>query len=321
MSEKERINGIPRYAGLVNLANLERTGVLKNGAPTFIERKATETISIENPHYFVPSFGEYKWPQRKVIQSTYNTSEVDRSCRTDCILPLAVKNIKELVAHILAGINNDNLYDYLVMIIENEQSYAFEDEMFFIDMVSLLDNYGYSVDEISQVMYECLKIRVFQSNKEYDKQSDVLQNYYQTELTKIDVSEGVNWTRFYLPDTYTFLDDTCQSEFNVFNKDAVQLHPMLRSYYKQLSENAKIFLFQSCPQNIISYDNIKKMFIELILPQEFLFSPIGERVYIPDYLVKLGSPLTGRNMVIKSPQGKNLDDLPLAFFERSLSDI
>lgn len=54
-------------------------------------------------------------------------------------------------------------------------------------------------------------------------------------------------------------------------------------------------MYQSKPQKIISYDNIKKIFLELILPQQFLFRQDGFRVFIPDFLTTMTLTYYGRN--------------------------
>ena len=42
---------------------------------------------------------------------------------------------------------------------------------------------------------------------------------------------------------------------------------------------------------------MKKLFIELILPQHFAFYRISDRVYIPDYIDKISLPIFGRELL------------------------
>jgi len=46
----------------------------------------------------------------------------------------------------------------------------------------------------------------------------------------------------------------------------------------------------------MSYEAIKRVFIELVLPQQFAFRKISDRIYIPDYIDKISLPVFGRKM-------------------------
>jgi len=48
----------------------------------------------------------------------------------------------------------------------------------------------------------------------------------------------------------------------------------------------------------MSYEAMKKMFVDLVLPQQFAFRKISERVYIPDYIDIITFPVFGRKLFV-----------------------
>lgn len=76
-----------------------------------------------------------------------------------------------------------------------------------------------------------------------------------------------------------------------------EIPQIIKNYCESLPNNVKIFLYQHKPQKIMPYKVMKKLFIELILPQHFAFYRISDRVYIPDYIDKISLPIFGRELL------------------------
>jgi len=311
LSETNRENGIPTYSGIVKFSGIEHEGKTHDGIPSLIADKAASTFNFPYPDYFVPSFCGYKWLHRGISEKTYNTCKINKEECTDCFLPLNISNIINLVQTILDGIKNDTLCDYLVIFFDNGKSFAFENEKFFIDTIVALNNYMYDINEISRVVFEMVKIVIFAQkikwqndaigellDGSYNSVGNLLSDYYNTNVTKISINDSAIPSRFFLPDNYEFLDNNCKVEFDEFLKTKRHLTQptVFYDYFDSVFDNAMIFRYQSHPQKIISYENLKKMFIDLILPQQFLFRELGLRSYIPDYVKIMTLPIYGRNL-------------------------
>jgi hypothetical protein len=110
------------------------------------------------------------------------------------------------------------------------------------------------------------------------------------------LSDGDKNNKFkvFLPETYSLLEGQCEAEYNAFDKSAITIPSLFESYVEGLGENAKFSLYQSYPQKIISYERIKRLFLDVILPQQFSF-PRGQRIYIPDYISTMALGFIGRD--------------------------
>jgi len=91
------------------------------------------------------------------------------------------------------------------------------------------------------------------------------------------------------------LEGQCETEYAAFDKSTISIPPLFESYVDDLGENAKISLYQSYPERIISYERIKRLFLDVVLPQQFFF-PRGQRIYIPDYISTMALGFIGREI-------------------------
>ncbi|MDR0918133.1 MAG: hypothetical protein LBM93_02625, partial [Oscillospiraceae bacterium] len=320
LKEKSRSNGLPQYYGLINIASLEKKGILSNGVPKEFVNKSTQKIQIENPNYFVPSFGGYEWEKYLIKNEKYNPVTIDLSKCTECIMQLIFDNVLELVDHIITAIETGEVYDYLVMIIHDEQLYEFYDQKFLIDIINTLNHYEYSKNEIANVLLECLKIGIFKQSNNYEYRSKMLKDYYQCTVTKLETVSDMILIHFYLPSNYEFLDELCKNEFNYFDKSSVHLSEFEKVYLDSVAENTKILMYQNCPSKIISYQAMRDMFVKFILPQQFLFSNPEERIYLPDYLQNFGFSVSGRTHYVVSNSSKDLPLGSITTFELPFSE-
>jgi hypothetical protein len=221
LREKSRINKLPQYYGLINTALLEKKGILFDGVPKEFVNVSDQKIYIDYSYYFVPSFGGYAWEKHLIKKENYKPVIIDLCKITNFIVQLNFDNVIELVEHIKNAIEIGEVYDYLVMIIHNEQLYAFTDQNFFIDIVNTLQHYEYSKNEIADVLIESLKISIFRQSNKYEYRSKMLKDYYQCDVTKLEAFSDMILIHFYLPSNYEFLDDLCKNEFNHFDKSTV----------------------------------------------------------------------------------------------------
>jgi hypothetical protein len=175
------------------------------------------------------------------------------------------------------------------------------------------------VDEIAQVVLEWMKMLIFKQDNGYLMNREIalvlgyvndwIAKYYDCRVTKLHLYEGTNFTRFWLPENYTFLDNNGQNEFSAFNKRCYEIPKTLQSYYENLPDNAKMFFYQHRPQKIMPYDNMKKMFIDLILPQHFAFRYMHDIIYIPDYVTQISLPVFGTTQYITENFSENMDNV------------
>jgi len=309
----DRIDGLPDYYGIVGVSALEKEGKLKNGLISDIVDNAKGTVFISLPEYFAPSFGEYEWTQRKISQNDYSIKNIDMSNYIECHLPFSVDGALTLVQHILKSVEGNSLTDLLIMFYRNNALLVVNDgeEEALIEMVINLNNYLYSDTEIAQVVLELVKMMAFKVERGYvppteedfelalvfGKIDEWISEYYGCRTTKLILCEEYNSrTKFWLPGNYAFLEDEYQTEFTVFDKSCFVVPPFIRQYCNKIPNNAEIFIYQSKPQNIMPYDTLRRMFIELILPQQFAFRRPGDRLFIPDYIDKITLPVFGRTI-------------------------
>jgi hypothetical protein len=281
----------------------ERSGELVNGIPAVIYERGERVETIPFQDSFVPSFGGYEWEKRKVNDYGYKTIAVDKSQCTDVIIPLSPENILKLVEHIIEGIETESLYDYLVVLRFNEKSYGIENEQFFIEPISILRNYQYTPEEIAAVVFEVSKIGIFAMEEFGGDKSNLaksaFEKYYGCKAQLIYLSDGDKYNKFkvFLPETYPLLEWQCEAEYNVFDKNGIIIPPLFETYATEIPENAKILLYQSHPQKIISFEKINQLFLDVILPQQFFF-PRGQRIYIPDYISTMALSFIGREIIM-----------------------
>jgi len=309
----KRVNDLPEYYGAVNIAVLEKEGVMKNGLLAKIVDSAKGTTVFPWPDFFVPSFGEYQWIKRTITQKDYKLKKINKEECVDCILQLNIDGTLSLVKHIKKSIEDDCLTDLLIVFCAYGKTFAINDgeEQILVDLVVTLNNYLYNDDEIATVILEWIKLRIFIqpfAQKIYNNGmtmeaaliwgyvNDWVAKYYDCRVTKLDLYEGDNYTRFWLPEKYHFLDEKCQNEFSTFDKSCYQFPKVLSSYFEELADNAKIFMYQYQPQKILSYESMKKIFVDLILPQHFAFRHVSNIIYIPDYITKICLPIFGKQM-------------------------
>jgi hypothetical protein len=304
-TETGHADGLPEYTGFIDVSILEREGVLKRGLPAQIVDKAKGTAYFPLPDYFTPSFGEYAWTHRTITSSSMTKKKTNMAKCIECYLPLDVTGVLELVDHILKSVAAENLTDLLIIFYEHDKDnnrtlYSVHDgdEEVLVDIVLTLNNYLYSKEEIAKVVLEWIKIMIFKEINGFNTISaDVaiidgyvsgwLRKYYKCRIEKLRIYDEMGFTRFWLPEKYEFLDVIGQNEFNAFDMSCYSPPKMLESYFLELADNAKIFIYQHKPQKILPYENLKNMFIDLILPQHFAFRRVSDRIYIPDYVVKM----------------------------------
>jgi len=129
---------------------------------------------------------------------------------------------------------------------------------------------------------------------------DILLKYYGCPITKLNIYETGEYISFWLPATYSVLDEMCETEFNDFDKSCFDPPEFLKDAFSEIPINAQIFMYQHDPKKIISYQNIKQMFIKLILPQQYAFRPSYEKLYIPDHIKAISLPYFGRPIYLKN---------------------
>lgn len=311
--ERTCVDGLPEYYGKVGTSALEKEGILKNGMFANIVDNTKSTVFIPIPDYFTPSFGEYKWTQRTISQNGYSIKNIDMSNYIECHLPFSVNGALTLVRHILKSVEENSLTDLLIIFNRGNALLMVNEgeEEALIEMVITLKNYLYSDTEIAQVIIELVKMMVFKAERGYVPKteeefelslvygyvSEWVSEYYGCRATKLLLGEDDNGRmKFWLPENYAFLEDKYQAEFSAFDKSCFDMPPFIRDYCKKIPSNAEIFSYQHRPQKIMPYDALKRMFVELILPQQFAFRRPGDRVFIPDYIDKITLPVFGREL-------------------------
>ena len=323
-TERKRVDGLPEYFGITDFASQEEEGKLKNGLLPAIVDNAKGSVFFPLPDFFVPSFGEYAWTQRMVSQNGYNMKNIDMKNYIECHLPFSVSGALSLVQHILKSVNDNSLTDLLIIFYKDDAPYSVRDgdEKILINIVITLGNYLYRDIEIAKVVLEWFKMMIFKSNNGYITESELdfeyalvlgyvndwIAEYYGCRVTKLTLGEGDSTTRFWLPENYSFLDKKYQNEFAVFDKKCYEIPKFLHKYCEELADNVEIFLYQHKPQRIMPYETMKKMFVELILPQQFAFRRMSEKMYIPDYIDKICLPVFGREMFGITNAISNEDD-------------
>jgi hypothetical protein len=64
----------------------------------------------------------------------------------------------------------------------------------------------------------------------------------------------------------------------------------------------------------MSYETMRKIYIDLFLPQLYAFKRIADRVYTPDYINKIGLPIFSRPWYGISDAINNMDLDKVQFF-------
>jgi hypothetical protein len=312
LKERKRIDGLPEYFGIINSDVLEKEGILKKGLIKEIVDNTKGSLYFQFPDFFNPSFGEYAWTKQTVSQNKYHFKRIDMENHIEFHLPFSASGMLDIVRHILKSINDNTLTDLLIILHKDNKMYSINDgnKEELINIVITLKNYLYSDVEISDVLLEWSKMLIFRSDNGYITKYELdfeyalvlgyidgwITKYYGCRVTKLVMSEGDIVTRFWLPENYRFLDEEYQNEFSEFDKNCHEIPPFLRSYFENLADNAGIFMYQHKPQKIMPYKTMRRMFVELILPQHFAFRRTSEYVYIPDYIDKISLPIFGREI-------------------------
>lgn len=311
-TEKSRENGLPIYIGPISAMLNEYIGASKNGIASDLRDLCENAVELPFPDLFTPSFGEYPWEQRTVTHSDIKPNNVNMEKFMECHLHFDLEGMQTFVEHVLTGLENENLTDYLVILYDIDQKaiYAIEDTRDMVSIVINLNNYLYSHDEIAQVLLEYLRMTVFKQQKQFTPQSheefvaalickqidDLVKEYYGCAVTKLNLYETGEHVSFWLPSDYPLLDSAYLEEFKKFDKSCFVPHEFLVEELEDLPDNAEIFLYQHKPQKIVSFDCMKRVFIQLVIPQLFAFRPVSERLYIPDYIKRISLPYFGRTM-------------------------
>ena len=311
-TKKNTTDGLPEFYGAVNVAAQEKEGKLINGMIPEIAEKAKDFVYFDLPDYFTPSFDEYAWTKRKVSQNDFYVKNINVTNYLECRVPFSVEGTLFLVQHILKSVKDNSLTDLLILFFGDDAIYTIPDgeEEYIVEIVITLSNYLYSDFEIATVLFEWLKIMKFLMENEYIITSeeefsrllllgyvnDWVTQYYGCPVIRLYLGENEKMARFWLPKNYVILEHKYQVEFSGFDKGCFKSQKMIQSYCDNLPDNAKIFLYQHKPQKIMPYEVMKKMFIDLILPQHFAFRRIDERVFIPDYIDKITLPVFGRKL-------------------------
>ena len=314
--ERKRIDGLPEYYGAISLAVHEKEGTLKNGLLSEIVDNAKRTQFLPAPDYFSPSYGGYTWIRRTVSQNNYIKKEIDMEKCISCHFSLSIEGASRFIEYILNSIANHSLTDLQIFIYEHENPYTIQDghEQVLVDIIVTLSNYLYSTDEIAEVILEWIKMQTFRQNNGYITNNEIdhdivlidgdvnnwVAKYYGCRVTKLNLREGDGIARFWLPENYSFLDEECQKEFSEFDQNCYEIPKIIQSYCEDLPDNAKIFIYQHKPQKIMSHETMKRMFIDLILPQHFAFRNICEAIYIPDYITTISLSVFGRQIYFSS---------------------
>ena len=304
-TEKGRENGLSEYIGPIERALDELSGRTIGGLPSCWSEHADARVVLPLPDYFTPSFGTYRWPQRTVTQNAAPANHVKRNASFQYRLTLDQNGMKAFVQDVIRRNNNeDSVNCHILLDMQNQQTCSIEDTEYMVNMLICLNNYSYSEDEIAQVLLEYLKIIFFTNQstigqEAYTKtapieQLDVLvAKYYGCPVTKIDLREAGGSVSFWLPGNYEFLDSVYSAEFGKFDK-----HCNSSPYCYPVQKNAEIFLYQHDPQKIMPFENMRQMFIKLILPQLFAVRPEFERLYIPDHISAITLPINGRTLLV-----------------------
>lgn len=311
-TEESRENGLPTYVGTLQTVLGDQTGITVNGLRTDLVEQATDYTLVSKPDVFTPSFGEYPWVKRDLAVRDVHPKDIDLQQCKQAYLYFNEEGIEALVDDVLTSLAEEKLTDYLVLLRDPEKKaiYAIEETQVLVELVITLYNYDYTRQEIVWVLMEYLRIHVFlqqtrfrpRSEQEYrlalvfGQVDELMAQYYGCPVTKLNIRDSNGSAAFWLPANYEFLTDACRAEFERFEKPPIHLPEMFRGLEDRVGKNAQIFLYQHRPQKILPYENLKKMFLELILPQLFVFRHAHERICIPDHIRAITPPFLGRHL-------------------------
>lgn len=311
-TEKSREGGFPTYAGLIQSVLEDHTGVTTNGLKTELVEQAVDQTLVSKPDVFTPSFGEYPWQKRDLALRQVHPKDIDLQQCKQANLHFDEEGILALVDDVLTSLAEEKLTDYLVLLLDAQKKniYVIEKTETVVEMIITLYNYDYTRQEIARALMGYLRIHVFLQQAKFRPQSEqeyrlalafgqvdaLMAQHYGCPVTKLDIHDSNGFTSFWLPADYEFLTDACRAEFERFEKPPIELPEMLRGLEDRVGENAQIFLYQHQPRKILPYENLKKMFLELILPQLFVFRQAHERICIPDHIHAITPPFLGRHL-------------------------
>lgn len=313
-TEKRRVDGLPEYIGPIMRLLNENTGVSEDSLPRELVAHSKDRMVLPMPDYFSPSFGEYCWQRRTVTHSDLKPKNINMDKCVYCFTHFEPDGVLTIVESILTNLKNETLTDYLICLIDrtNQAIFAIEDTRDTVNVVLTLNNYSYTPEEIAEILVEYFRICIFKQQNQFAPHTDeefevalifgqidaLAKKYYGGTATKLNMYDAGGYVSFWLPADYTFLDEACAEEFKNFDKSAFTFPDILEAELAEIPENARIFLYQSQPRKIISYENMKRMFIRLIIPQLLTLRPAFERLYIPDHVTKISLPYFGRPLHI-----------------------
>lgn len=309
-STKRDKNGLPEYSGIIKRLLNEMSGVSKHGLPKDITENFSNVMAIPFPDFFSPSFSEYVWEKRMISINNAKPNNINTNEFFTLIVDFDIFGMVEMVDYILQCYVNETLTDYVFIFKDTKHKIlgALEDTKYCVDIIITLNNYLYTISEIAEVVLEYYKMLFFKNQMGFftnndselvdsliTKQvDDILLKYYGCPVTKLNIYETGEYISFWLPATYSVLDEMCETEFNNFNKCCFDPPDFLKDAFSEIPINAQVFMYQHDPRKIISYQNIKQMFIKLILPQQYAFRPSYEKLYIPDHIKAISLPYFGR---------------------------
>ncbi len=309
-------NGLPDYNGIIRKLLNEMSGVSKHGLPKEITDNTLNVMATPLPDFFSPSFGEYSWEKRMISINNAKPNNINSNEFFTMFVNFDSLGMVEMVEYILNCYQNETLTDYLFIFRDSKNKIlcAIEDTKYCVDMIITLSNYLYTIAEIAEVLLEYFKMLIFKNQEKFLPENDselvdslitrqvddILLKYYGCPVTKLNIYETGESISFWLPATYSILDKKCEKEFNNFDKSCFNPPDFFKDVFSDIPINAQIFIYQHDPRKIISYQNIKKMFIKLVLPQLYVFRPSYEKLYIPDHIKAISLPYFGRPIYLKN---------------------
>jgi len=313
--ESNREKGLPTYGGLIAKVINEQVGVTTNGLPNeLVEAFGTEPVVIPFPDLFRPEFTPYSWKKHKLTDTFFKAKRMNMEKCLHCYLQDDVEAMQQVVDHILESYHNECLTDYYIAVFAANRSgvLSVPDAEPIIDMVINLSNYGYTNVEISRVLREYFRLEFFKGREEFSPATDterilsiingeverVIKEYYGCNVTKLFLSDGQEQIPFWLPETYSFLEQRYLEAFARFDKSVRTQIELFEDIFADLPDNAQVFLYQHRPEYLMPYDNMRELFIRFYLPQLYAFRIGTERMMIPDYLTSLSLPYFGRVLYI-----------------------
>lgn len=315
-STKKDKNGLPEYSGIIKRLLNEMSGVSTHGLPKDITENFMNVMVIPFPEFFSPSFNEYVWEKRMISINNAKPNNINTNEYFTVFVDFDILGMVEMVDYILQCYQNETLTDYLFMFRDAKHKTlgALKDTKYCVDMIITLNNYLYTIAEIAEVVLEYFKMLFFKNQEGFFPKNDsdlvdslitkqvddILLKYYGCPITKLNIYETGEYISFWLPATYSVLDEMCETEFNDFDKSCFDPPEFLKDAFSEIPINAQIFMYQHDPKKIISYQNIKQMFIKLILPQQYAFRPSYEKLYIPDHIKAISLPYFGRPIYLKN---------------------